>query len=169
MKKIFLTVACLYSLATMSVITAKINLFELNRELLSAISETLHKISNLNSSVVAICAHNYFVNKKTTGIFDVRDSHLFACLAGGWIGDALNNALDKQGLPDYVKAPLNHTFALGWLTYNIFVNKNAWDLKNLAVGGYIALNWIDRYRYGRLTVDVDIKGSEMKSKIGFKK
>lgn len=146
MKKFCLLVMGVYCVFAIEQLSAKIDLIEINRDLLGAVAETLHKVSNLSSTFVAMCAHNY-LSKKSAGLFDARDTHLLACVAGGWAGDVINNALDKHDLPSFIKTPLNHPFATSWLLYNVIVNRSSvlQEPANWVVGGYLVLNWIDRY------------------------
>lgn len=150
MKKLFLMAVSVYCISHASRLQAdEIYLSAINRALLGGVAQSLRKISNIGSSFVAMCAHNYLVNKKSSNFFDVKNPHLLACLAGGWSGDALNNAISKRDLPLWIRVPLQHSFATSWLVYNVIVNRTSalYDPSNLAVGGYLLFNWVDRYRH----------------------
>lgn len=145
MKKIFIVLS-LYCLSSISTSECKIEPVEINRSLLMGIGASLQKGSNIASSLLALGAHNHF-SKRSSNLLDLRDSHILACLVGGWVGDALNNALDKTRVPSVVKTALNHPFATSWLLYNVIAKKSAvvQDPASWAVGGYLFLNWVDRY------------------------
>jgi hypothetical protein len=157
MKKLLLLV--LISSASYTIRAERgIDLLRINRSLLAGINFTLGKTANLGATFVALCAHNYM--KRSPNLFEVRDKQMMACLAGGWLGDALNNALEKHNLPSWLRVPFQHSFAFSWLLCNAITKKGAvlQDPASWAVGGYLVLNWVDRYWNDEpWTFDINIK------------
>ncbi len=145
MKKIYLVILSLYCVTKTNVVVSGLSrdLINMNRSVCEAVRNGLNP-NNLSTSFVALFSHN-IVSKRSSNLFDLKDNHMIACLAGGWIGDALSRVSFIKDLPTLVKVPFKYPFASCWLLYNFIVNRDKimQDPANLVVGSYIVLNTIN--------------------------
>lgn len=120
------------------------DLRQMTRDGLAGIGFALDKTSNLGATLVALCGHAYM--KGSLNLSD-RNNQLTYCLAGGWLGDAIYNAIQTYDLPKCVQVPLQHPFAFSYLLHNVITKKGnvLQDKASWVVGAYLLFNLADRY------------------------